>query len=91
MGPRGLQRLVRDRRQHGVKLPFRVSLRRGSRVALSKWAQFTNVNDDDTINSGLSKRGTISTKALKDNGWLDEKTDHMQLLTNTVTSIDVSI
>ncbi len=71
MGPRGLQRLVRDRRKHGVRLPFKVSMRKGSRVALTKWDKI--ISDDDSVSSGLSKRGAVSTKALRENGWLDEK------------------
>ena len=38
IGPRGIQRLVTQRRREGVLLPFRITLKRHSRLALvSYW------------------------------------------------------
>ena len=37
LGPRGLQKLVTQRRQQGVLLPFTVSLKKGSCLALTRW------------------------------------------------------
>ena len=34
VGPRGIQKLVEDRRRNGLMLPFRVSIKRHSRLAL---------------------------------------------------------
>lgn len=36
-GPRGLQHLVTERRQDGVPMPFRISIRHNSRLALVEW------------------------------------------------------
>ncbi len=56
LGPRGLQRLVADRRRNGVLLPFTVSMRLGSRVALTKSTlDDTDAdNEDDWSGSGSS-------------------------------------
>ena len=37
VGPRGLQTLIHDRIKHGVMLPFKVSIRKHSRLALVGW------------------------------------------------------
>jgi hypothetical protein len=37
VGPRGLQLLVADRRKHGILLPFRVNMRKNSRLALVQY------------------------------------------------------
>eukprot|EP01042_Synura_sphagnicola_P011134 gene11134-14238_t len=37
VGPRGLQTLVNERRRYGVPLPFRLSIRHNSRLALVEW------------------------------------------------------
>lgn len=37
IGPLGLQNLIKKRRRHGVLMPFRVSIKRNSRLALVTW------------------------------------------------------
>lgn len=37
IGPRGLQNLIEDRRKNGLIMPFKVSIRKNSRLALVGW------------------------------------------------------
>lgn len=37
VGPRGLQTLIKDRMKHGVCMPFKISIRKHSRLALVGW------------------------------------------------------
>ena len=47
MGPRGIQTLVERRRREGVLLPFRVSIRRHSRLALvTQWDEDTGLSEE---------------------------------------------
>lgn len=47
VGPRGLQTLIAERRASGVPLPFKVSIRHNSRLALVEYIIPEPANDDD--------------------------------------------
>jgi hypothetical protein len=47
VGPRGIQKLVSERRRNGLQLPFRVTLRRHSRLALvTSWDEDLDRTDE---------------------------------------------
>ena len=46
LGPRGLQKLVKDKRENGILLPFRVHLHRGSRIAQVRYDEPPEPSDD---------------------------------------------
>lgn len=76
VGPRGLQTLVNERRRYGVPLPFRLSIRHNSRLALVEWvvpeAPMTSsqrFNDDDApAEDGDDARSNLTDDALLRDG-----------------------
>lgn len=51
MGPRGIQKLVDQRRREGVLLPFRVSIMRHSRLALvTQWEDDYELTEEVLVN-----------------------------------------
>jgi hypothetical protein len=47
IGPRKLQNMIETRRQNGIPLPFRVSIRKHSRYALVEYLEDTSIHGDD--------------------------------------------
>lgn len=47
VGPRGLQTLIREKMKNGVMLPFKVSIRKHSRLALVGWETTPEVLPDE--------------------------------------------